>query len=240
MSRAINDYLDRVMVYANRSPAEAANIRAELEDHILKKVSVFENTGLPREDAIFQAIKEYGHPRIVGYGLRPRFPLIDVRAQGVARGVIAIGPRAVGIVAFGGMACGVFAFGGFAAGIFSMGGFALSLLLAFGGFALAPVGLAYGGFALGLMAFGGFACGVCATGALGLGVWVPLAAKGLGYLPANETPAFFAAISKWMMNYQWVIQGAFFAIFFPLLLASMWLQSKELKRIRVSDPLYCD
>jgi hypothetical protein len=240
MSRAITDYLDRVMVYANRSPAEAMGIRAELEDHVLKKVSYFEAKGLPREDAIFQALKEYGHPRIVGYGLRPRFPLLDIRVQGCARGIIAIGPRAVGIVAFGGAACGVFSFGGFSAGIFSMGGFALSLILAFGGFAFAPVGIAYGGFALGLIAFGGFACGICASGGVGIGLWVAQAGLAIRHFPAGDTPAFLGKVSQWMMHYQWVVQAAFFAAFLPLLFASVWLQNKEVKRIRMSDPQFVD
>jgi hypothetical protein len=240
MSRAITDYLDRVMVYANRNQQDTVNIRAELEDHILKKVTYFETQGLPREDAIFQALKEYGHPRVVGYGLRPRFPLVDIRAQGVARGVIAIGPRAVGIVAFGGMACGVFSFGGISAGIFSMGGLALSLILAFGGFAFAPAGMAYGGFALGLMAFGGFACGICASGGMAIGLWVAAAGRAFSQFPASETPAFFRAISQWMLHNQWVVQGAFFAMFFPLLFAGMWLQSKEMKRIQTADPDFAD
>jgi hypothetical protein len=240
MSRAITDYLDRVMVYANRNQQDTINIRTELEDHILKKISTFEAKGLPREDAIFQALKEYGHPRIVGYGLRPRFPLIDIRAQGTARGFIAIGPRAVGVVAFGGAACGVFAFGGFSAGIFTMGGFALSLIFAFGGFALAPLGIAYGGFAAGLLAFGGFAVGICASGGMGIGLWVAQAGHAISHFPASETPAFFSTVSNLMMRHQWIVQVVFFAAFFPLLFAGMWLQSKEMKRIQAADPSFAD
>lgn len=236
MSRAIDDYLDRVMVYANRSPADSIAIRSELEDHILKKVAVFESNGLAREDAIFQALKEYGSPRVIGYGLRPRFPFVDVRSQGCARGFIAIGPRAVGFIAFGGMACGVFSFGGFSAGVFSMGGFALSAILAFGGFAFAPVGIAYGGFALGLLAMGGFACGICAAGAFGLGVWVPMAAKGLSYLPTETTPIFLMRMCKLIMTYQWAIQVAFLGTFLPLLMLSLWLQARETSRIQKADP----
>jgi hypothetical protein len=240
MSRAITEYLDRVMVYANRNPQDTINIRAELEDHILKKVSEFETKGLPREDAIYQALKEYGHPRTVGYGLRPRFPLIDIRVQGVARGFIAIGPRAFGVVAFGGFASGVFAFGGLSLGIFTLGGFALGLIFAFGGFALAPVGIAYGGLAAGLFACGGFAAGICSTGALAIGLWVPSAAKALSYYPAAEAPAFLKEVSRWMLHNQWVIQGAFFTLFFPVLFATVWLQSKEIKRIRAADPNFCE
>jgi hypothetical protein len=240
MSQALTEYLDRVMVYANRSQADAMNVRMELEDHLLKKVSEFEAKGLPREDAIHQAMKHYGHPRTVGYGLRPRFPLIDVRTQGIARGVIAIGPRAFGVVAFGGMASGVFAFGGLSLGIFTMGGLALSLIFAFGGFALAPLGIAYGGFAAGLLAFGGFAAGVCPSGAVAIGLWVPSAAKALSYYPAAETPAFLKSVSQWMLHNYWVIQVAFFGIFFPLFFASMLLQSKEIKRIQAADPTFAD
>lgn len=240
MSRAITDYLDRVMVYANRSPAEAMSIRAELEDHILKKVSVFEAKGLPREDAIFQALKEYGHPRVVGYGLRPRFPLIDIRVQGVARGFIAIGPRAIGVFALGGLAMGVVAFGGLTAGIFSFGGLALGLLLAFGGFSLAPLGIACGGFAAGVFASGGVALGVCASGAMAMGVWVPRAALAMSHFPADQTPAFLKSISSWMFQHRWFMQGVFFVAFFPLLFVTIWLQTREIRRIQAADPQFGD
>ncbi len=73
MSMALNTYLDRVMIYANRNDIDAAPIRDELEDHLLKKVDECVDGGMAREDALFQAIEDHGHPAVVGYGLRPRF-----------------------------------------------------------------------------------------------------------------------------------------------------------------------
>jgi len=236
MSLALNEYLDRVMVYANRSPEEAAEIRAELEDHLLKKVSELEAGGMPREDAVYQAVKDYGSPRIIGYGLRPRFPLIDVRTCGTARGVFAFGPKAVGIFAFGGIACGVFAFGGLATGLFTMGGFALSLILAFGGFAIAPVGIAYGGFAAGALALGGCALGIYSSAGLGIGIWGAPAGAAMSLYPAEQSPSFLNTVSNWLTQYQWAIQATFFAIFIPGLLVNLLFQRKEYARIRDADP----
>lgn len=77
-SRALERYLDRVMIYANRNEADAARIRAELEDHLLQKIADLEAAGLSREDAVFQAIEDHGNPRAIGYGLRKRFSWISV------------------------------------------------------------------------------------------------------------------------------------------------------------------
>jgi len=92
--------------------------------------------------------------------------------QREARGIIAVGGRAIGVVAFGGIARGVFAFGGVAlgvmavggvcAGLFSLGGCALALMLAWGGLAVGPI--AFGGLAIGYYAAGGLALGVHAMG----------------------------------------------------------------------------
>ena len=85
-----------------------------------------------------------------------------------ARGVVAVGDRAVGVVAYGGVAYGLIAhggvavgglaFGGAAAGVVALGGVAIGLIAALGGvavgglFALGGVGLsashAYGGVAV--------------------------------------------------------------------------------------------
>jgi hypothetical protein len=70
MSRALQKYLDGVMICANRNKKDAVHIRAELEDHLLKKIADLEADGLPREDAVFQAIEDHGRPRTVGYALR--------------------------------------------------------------------------------------------------------------------------------------------------------------------------
>ena len=39
MSQALEKYLDRIMIYANRNDADATSIREELKDHLLKKIS---------------------------------------------------------------------------------------------------------------------------------------------------------------------------------------------------------
>ena len=81
----------------------------------------------------------------------------------VARGIIAIGDRAIGGIAFGGFALGGVAFGGAAIGVvavgggalglISFGGLAIALIAALGGGAIAPI--AIGGGAVGYLVFGG-------------------------------------------------------------------------------------
>ena len=165
MSQAISTYLDRVMACAKIEDSDqAAKIRAEQQDHLEEKIERLVADGTAREDAVFRAIDEHGDALVVGYGLRPAFPLIDIRARGTARGVVAIGPKAVGIFAFGGSACGVFAFGGVSAGVFTIGGLTAALLLSWGGFAVVPLGIAYAGVGAGLVAIGGVVVGLLAQG----------------------------------------------------------------------------
>src|SRR5438270_490711 len=45
MNRAIDEYLDRVMVFAHRKGDEAAAVRAELRDHLLEKVAALKAAG---------------------------------------------------------------------------------------------------------------------------------------------------------------------------------------------------
>lgn len=73
MSRALQKYLDGVMIYANRNEKDAAQIRKELEDHLRQKTADLEESGLSHEDAVLQAIEDHGHPLTVGYGLRKHF-----------------------------------------------------------------------------------------------------------------------------------------------------------------------
>ncbi|MHC4620124.1 MAG: hypothetical protein ACYTEQ_20445, partial [Planctomycetota bacterium] len=177
MSRALKKYLDQVMAYANRKRQDAIKIRTELEDHLLQKVAELETQGLPREDAVFQAIEDHGSARTVGYGLRKGFALLDVRTEGTARGFVAIGPRAVGVIAFGGVAVGLFAFGGFAIGAIAFGWLAVAALISCGGVSLAPMGTA-----LGLAALGRTAIGMVAGGGLAVGLWVPWAVDHVSFL----------------------------------------------------------
>lgn len=232
MSIALNRYLDRVMVYAKRSDEDTVRIRAELEDHLLQKIDNLKADGVSTEDALFRAIEDHGNPRVVGYALRPKFPLIDVRAHGTARGVIAIGPRAVGVIAIGGAAFGVISFGGFAAGLFSIGGFGLALLFTWAGFGVAPI--AYAGFALGLAAYGGFACGIVSTGGFACGVW---AEGGIGwsYYPGVENmPAWlrlFLPQAAHMTRLIYITGAAALLIMLPAIIAGNLLQWRERKRI---------
>ena len=86
-----------------------------------------------------------------------------------ARGIVAVGPRALGVLAIGGAALGLFAVGGVSAGFFSLGGLSLGLLLAIGGCAIGT-GVSAGGMALGLIALGGCAVGLVAAGGAAFGL----------------------------------------------------------------------
>lgn len=82
---------------------------------------------------------------------------ITTSQQITAKGIIAIGPRAVGIISIGGLSVGVISFGGLSLGVISLGGLALGLWAAIGGLALA-YDVAIGGFAMASsLALGGFA-----------------------------------------------------------------------------------
>jgi tRNA A-37 threonylcarbamoyl transferase component Bud32 len=88
----------------------------------------------------------------------------------VAKGIIAIGDRAVGGVAIGGGAVGGIAIGGAAIGLVSLGGLSIGILTAIGGMAIG--GLAFGGGALGPVAIGGMAIGWYAFGGEAFGMHV--------------------------------------------------------------------
>jgi tRNA A-37 threonylcarbamoyl transferase component Bud32 len=103
----------------------------------------------------------------------------------VAKGIIAIGGRAVGVFAMGGGAVGVVAIGGGAIGLFAIGGGALGLLVAIGGGALG-LGFSVGGLAVGSIAMGGLAVGYYGFGG---GAFAVHGVSGLGKDPAAA--AFF-------------------------------------------------
>lgn len=240
MSRALQKYLDRVMIYANRNEKDAAQIRAELEDHLLKKIADLEESGLSREDAVFGAIEEHGHPRTVGYGLRKRFSWVDVRTHGTARGFVAVGPKAVGIIAMGGVAFGLFAFGGLAVGLITFGGLALAALFSFGGLSAAVFGYAYGGFALGLVAVGGFACGLIATGGMAIGLIVPQA--GTSIAPQNSALYTQYLQDSFLMSRQVTVISTFlfWGTLVFLILTYLVLTKMEYHRINRADPKLVD
>jgi len=165
MKRLIDIYLDKVLAYAELPERRTAEIREELEDHLIAEVEVQREQGADVEQAALTAIRKMGPPELVGSRLDRKFRLIDIRARGVARGVIAIGPRAVGVFAFGGLAMGVVAVGGAAVGLISIGGVGLGLLLSWSGLAVSLIS-ANGGAAVGLVAWGGLAIGVLGWGGL--------------------------------------------------------------------------
>jgi hypothetical protein len=231
MSKAVENYLDRVMAYANRRDEEAQRIRAEQHDHLMEKFERLKKQGIPPEDAVFQAIQEYGDARTIGYRLRPKFPLVDIRTYGTARGVIAIGPRAVGVFAFGGVAVGLVAFGGLAAGLLSMGGIALGLLFVWAGMGMG--GFAYCGIAIGLIATGGIAAGVVASGALAIGAWVPAAGQAFSHFTTETAPAWMRQLDSFIVSPQLYIKMTLIGL--PILMLTIivptWLQRRENRRI---------
>jgi hypothetical protein len=237
MSRALERYLDRVIAFSGLSGDETSDIREEQKEHLLTKIEAYEGEGLPREDAVFQAIEDHGNPILVGYGLRKGFPLLDVRLRGTARGIIAIGPKAVGVVALGGAAFGVIAIGGLGVGLFSFSGFALSLLFAWGGFAFAPVGVAYGGFAAGPIAAGGFAIGVTSWGAYAVGLWAYGGTVFSAFDPSTIPPAL-KAIGNGVFGdmARSVLHIVVLPIAIALIFAMIILQRKEARGIKSIDP----
>ena len=191
MSRVMETYLDRVMVYTNRPEPQAGEIRAELRDHLLRKVEDLQKQGLSPEDATYEAVRAHGHPRVVGYGLRRGFPWVDIRNHGTARGVIAIGPKAVGVVAMGGVAVGVFAFGGVAIGGIAFGGIGLAAIFAFCGMGAGTI--AYGGMAVGLLAVGGMVAGLVAMGGTSAGILAE-GGRAWSYYDPQTAPAFLKSL----------------------------------------------
>lgn len=172
MTRILRKYLDQVIVYANRDEQDSVQILAELEDHLLKKISDLEAQGFSHEDAVFSAIEDHGSPRTVGYGLR-KHRWLDVRTQGTARGFIAIGPKAIGVVAVGGIAVGLLSCGIFAIGLISFSIVGIALLMCYGAaLAVAPLGLAHGSVAVGFIAAGFWSCGILAIGPQAFGLYI--------------------------------------------------------------------
>lgn len=225
------------MVYAKRDEKDTADIRAEMEDHLLQKISDLEEKGLSHTDAVFQAIEDHGHPRTVGYGLRERFPWVDVRTHGTARGFIAIGQKAIGVFAIGGAAFGLFAIGGCALGLVTFGGFSLALLLSLGGFSAALCGVAYGGLALGLVAIGGIACGVIASGGFAVGLWVPVGGKVISYFTSETVPDYLQYLDGFLNDKRTMILWAFcMAVLFITLIIQGFFTKKEYQRIKRADP----
>jgi hypothetical protein len=232
MSRALQKYLDQVILYANRKEKDVGKIRTELEDHLQQKIADLQTSGLPREDAVFQAIEDHGHPRTVGYCLRKGFALLDVRTEGTARGFIAIGPRAVGIIAFGNVAVGLFAFGNLAFGAFAFGALAIAGLLSFGGISLALAGAAVGLAAAGRAAFGMIACG-----GLAIGLEIPWAIDGVSLLSGDNGLQFLQHFRTHEGTVALIAITSWLFLIFPIMNGVMCsLKKGEYKRIKKIDP----
>lgn len=236
MSRALERYLDHVMIYANRKPDDAAKIRLELEDHLRQKITELEAQGLPSEDAVSQAIKAHGTVRTVGYGLRKGFPLLDVRTEGTARGIVAVGPRAVGVIAFGNVALGLFAFGNISLGFLAFGAVALAGSVAVGGVSLAPLGAA-----VGLAAVGRVACGIIAAGGVAVGLSIPWAVDRVSFLSGDEGFQFLqhfrTSVRSGTGNFVVLLLASWFFMVFPFLRGIMCtIQRDEYRRIKKADP----
>jgi hypothetical protein len=236
MSRALQKYLDHVMIYANRKEDDAAKIRLELEDHLRQKITELEAQDLPSEDAVLQAIKAHGSPRTVGYGLRKGFPLFDVRTEGTARGIVAVGPRAVGVIAFGNVAVGLFAFGHICLGFIAFGAVALAGSVAVGGVSLAPLGAA-----VGLAAVGQVACGIIAGGGVAVGLSIPWAISRISLLSADDgfqlLQHFRTSIGDGKGDLVILVLTFWIFMVFPLMNGIMCsIQRDEYKRIKKADP----
>ena len=91
-------------------------------------------------------------------------PLVHINfvaGRYTAKGIFALGNKAVGVVAGGFLSVGVVSFGLISAGLLALGTFSVGVL-AFG--ALAAGLIAFGGASAGWLAFGGSACGMYAVG----------------------------------------------------------------------------
>ncbi len=235
MSRMMDEYLDRVMVYANIEPAEEQAVRRELGDHLNEKIDDLIEGGAKTEDAVYEAIKSHGHPAVIGYGLR-RWRWIDVRSRGTAKGFIAIGPRAVGFIAIGGQALGIIAIGGLAAGLISMAGIGFGLLFAYCGLGMG--GIVYSGFAVGVFACGGFSVGLVSRGGFAAGLLAEGGMRASVY-SLKEAPIFL----HWIRNRAATSAlgtGLLFltitVFMFACLAVSTVMSRREQKRVAVYNP----
>ncbi len=114
----------------------------------------------------------------------------------VARGILAVGPKALGIVAFGGMAVGIFDFGVLGIGLFSSAALCIGLL-SVGGMVIGLLG-AFGGVAVGPIALGGVAIGYHA---LGLGAAWGAQAVSPSYSDPVAERFFEPGVGPWLNHY---------------------------------------
>ena len=215
-------------------PSKTAQIDVRLDEVVLRalerepsrryqhasdvKTQVESICGLPREAAQRVFGREFrskttlfGVPLVhIAFGLDPR-----TGRPRTAKGIIAIGDRAVGGIAIGGAAAGGVAIGGAAVGLLSLGGASLGVLMAIGGLAMG--GLAFGGLSVGVVAIGGGAIGLYAYGG---------AAFGLHAMGANtRDPQAVEFFVPWVGNWIWWLSAIGFGmpIFGVLMWGVIWL-----------------
>ncbi len=213
-------YLDRVMLVASHRDGEAQEIRHELADHLYAKVEALVAEGLSYESAIMTTLKESGNAVAIGYRLRDPWRWVDIRTQGIARGVIAIGPGAIGIIAIGGWSVGVLALGGAGVGVFSIAGAALGLI-------------AWGGLSIGLFATGGLAIGLIAVGGMAIG---GLAHGSQTFSSPLLSEGFLAPLAPWVRSFasaqpkfSLLISLLTNTILIPLMVITMYLEQKRIR-----------
>ena len=130
--------------------------------------SALQSHSIPQ--AVTPGLANSGNSRVIRYRSKAELfglPVIDVALgrdsrtgrEGIAKGIIAIGDRAVGGLAVGGASVGVVAIGGAAIGMNAFGGAAVGLQLAVGGAAVSG-GVSLGGAAIGLASFASASLGV--------------------------------------------------------------------------------
>lgn len=187
-------YIGRVLRLAELPKDREAEVREEITSHLSEATEKLMKTGLNSKDATWKAIKQYGHPRVVGSRLRRPWQWVDIRSYGTARGFIAMGPRAIGVFAFGAVAIGVFPVGGLAIGVMGLGGLAIGLM-AWGGFTIGAV--AYGGFNIGIVAAGGVAYALVGKAGLTYALLCPVTSKSAvihSYYTMANAPEYLKAL----------------------------------------------
>jgi len=186
-------------------PSEKAQVDARLDDVVMRTLEKepdqrYQNVGDVKTDVdtINQGIPQVNY-HTQGYEYRSKteffgIPLVHI-ASGrdpetgrtrTAKGIIAIGDKAVGGIAIGGASVGIVAIGGAAFGLIALGGAAAGVLLALGG-AAASIGCSLGGGAIGLLALGGLAIGFNACGGLAIG-YNAHGGLAIGHIAAGAQP----------------------------------------------------
>jgi hypothetical protein len=237
MIHRLEIYLDQVMAYGGLPPAEATTARNELKDHLLARIDDLEAQGATRDDAAFRAIHEHGRPWVVGYGLRPRFPWIDVRVHGTARGVFAVGPKAVGIVACGIVSTGVISCGVLSFGVLSLGVIACAMFSSFGIISAGSISLGIN--AMGLIAAGINSAGIVAGGLNSAGLWVFNGKNVLSYYDEQSVPRWLQELGfsvSWNTLETTLAFAPILCVWMLLIASALCFARGERRRLRDSGP----